>query len=153
MLEEVKFKLETPIEYTKDDRIEKCEELILVPFNIRDHKRQTIELRQMFFRALNGIRRQSSDSEESSSSSDMSLTPEAVIMALNTSESVNIVDFYEKAESLMCDGVVKLDKATTMTTALLQQMQDNDYESFEMLVGTYMSNFLMPSWMKRLQKN
>jgi len=150
-MEEIKFELSKPLEYSKSDKLEKTKTLTLRAFNIRDHKSQTLALRQMFFRALNGIRRQGGK-EDDSESEDTQMTPEGVIMALNASESLDIDKFYNDVEDFLCNGVVFVDKDISLTKGLLQELQENDFDDFEMLVGKYISTFTLPSWMKRLTK-
>lgn len=150
-MEEIKFTLSKPVEYTTDSGLKKSKELILKPFNIRDHKSITIELRQMFFRAINGINRQSVNSNTNDESAEM--TASGILIALNMSESINVEDFYNKAEELLCSGVVYVEKNIQLTKGMILEIQENDFQDYEFLIGEYLANFLITSWMKRLGMN
>lgn len=110
-------------------------------------RRQCANLKQGFFRAINSLSKGSEGSKEDGKEKDEgSIDGKAVLTAIMASD-VSLADYQEDFKSMLLGGVCWIVDDIKMTDPIFNEMLDMETER---LMGEYITNFLLTSWMEKL---
>jgi len=137
------YKLETPVSYHGKGNEEQAYELILkAPSN--KQRRECAQLRQGFFKALNDL--QSSGSKEQSEGGSQDIGGKEVLTMILMS-GVDYVEYVETFRDLALNDIVWINEQQRVTSPIFDNMSENDTQN---MMGEYIANFLIGSWMSGL---
>jgi len=143
---EFDFKLDTPINYHKGGSEEECKMLLLRAPSYKNRK-TTIKLKQNFMRALKSLEGSDADQKKKTKQSNENpFTAEAIIAALFMSD-VDLNDILDDFEILLTHGCCFIPPEVQLIGQHYNQISENDLTR---LLGEYIENFLVPSWMTQL---
>ena len=144
---EFTFNLSEPIEIAKDGKTEPCDKLLLrAPAFI--HRKYSLRIKQSFLRAINNLPKTEQKADEVKSA-DEAITAESIAGLLLMSD-IDIIKVFDDFEALLLSkGICFVSTDKVMTERHYEQLADED---IDLLLGEYIVNFLIPSWMRRQMK-
>lgn len=143
---EFEFILDTPISHHKSGDTEDCSTLILRAPSYKNRK-VTIRLKQGFMRALKSLEGSDNSQAKKNKQDDVNpFTAEAIIAALFMSD-VDLNDILDDFETLLIHGCCFIPPETQLAKHHYSQISPDDVTR---LLGEYIENFLIPSWMIQL---
>lgn len=146
----IEYKLLRPITFHKSG--EEAEVTLLhLKAPSRKHRKSTRYLKQVFFRAVNEISRNSSSEGDSSSSKedDGKMDGNSLVVLLMGAESVDISQCLEELRAILTTGAAEIDTGVDLSNFSYQQLSESDEER---LLGVYMADFLLSFWMKEMSQ-
>ena len=156
MKTELEFKLETPVAYQCDGGNHQGSLLILkAPSNkVRAHRAR---LKQAFMQAIaEGEDRGAKDSPEvkdPEAQKDVIIEDDEmggyVLMMLYAAKNINIVEIIEEFKSLLVHGkCCRVEGSVDMTSSIFDSMDADDSDR---LMGEYLANFILASFLSKVQ--
>lgn len=143
----VEFELSTVLKYhnTKDGGYhEDLKKLLLTAPSVQMLK-YAAPLKQGFFNQIAKLQTKQNQIDVKTDDSEAKMTAETVLMVLYMGD-LNMVDYMESFKKLCTEGVVKLPNGSNVTSYILESLEGSD---FELLMGTYIVNFIVGSLMTR----
>ena len=140
------FELHEPIKY-QDENSEKETKMLVLYAPSNKLAAPKAKLRQKILTAFYEMSKGSDKTESTQSTKEKNkLEPEALLFAIALSEDG--IEIKETFKDLLKDGCLSLDgKFNDITSWHLDQIEDDEFEE---MMGEYIINFIIPSWMKRL---
>lgn len=144
---EFDIELDDAITYHKGGSEAYCKSLKLkAPANM--HRDYILKLKQGFFQAIAGLPSNQGPAQAGPQDTDATITGTEVISILMMSK-INLVEYFEVFKNLMCQGCCTLEDGTKMTSFIWDKL---DIEDSERMLGEYLANFLLSSWITTLKK-
>lgn len=150
LITEFNFKLSKPIKYA-DTNI--ADEVLSVNVVLKcpqgKHRNYLIPLKQKFFRAMMDLssRDRNVKNESNEDSDDINkMTGQSIMMLLYMS-NIDMVEFLDQFKKMLLQGLIYIDNVP-MHSVMFDQIDPDD---FEKIVGEYISNFLVSSWLGSLK--
>lgn len=149
---EFEFILNEEIEYQVEGDIKKTNKLLLkAPANI--NRRETYKLRQDLLKGMReaadfGNEQNQDQNQKLNKSSQDDLDASTVLAGLFMS-SIDMTEYIETFEQLLLEECCFVDGKVKLTELLLKKISTDD---LELLLGEYVANFILPSWMKAQMK-
>jgi len=139
------YELKEPISYQDETGQKETKTLVLyAPSN--KLSKQKSKLRQKVIASFLALGGNSNNQNKSNENEKASLEPEQVLFALAASNQ--FIEMKQEFCDLLKNGCASLEgKCNTITDYHLQQIDD---EELEEVMGQYIVNFIIASWMKRL---
>ncbi len=108
-------------------------------------KEHPIKMRQMFSSCMMSLAKDRPE-QENKTEQEAELDGDAVIQMLYMAEA-DMVKFHEIFEKLLCiKGVCKMDNEADLTKEFYKKIGIDDLDK---LLGDYLANFMVPSWMPK----
>lgn len=142
---EFTFKLIKPIPYHDGGNSEAIAKELILKAPSNRQRRQTAKLKQGFFRALNDIQNSKQDSGESSDNAE-EISGEAVLTIIMMSK-VDFADYQDVFRELLLNDIAFITDNQKLKSHNYDEISDTDSDK---LMGEYIANFLLSSWMSKL---
>jgi hypothetical protein len=150
--DEIEFKLVKPILHHKGGESIECKVLILHAPSAANRK-YTTRLKQAFMRAINSMNQgkgnEAPSNQDAVDEAKKELTGVNVCGLLLMSD-IDLNECYENLKEILLNGTAFIDKEKIMSKMHFEQLCDED---IELILGEYIANFLIPSWMRQAMKN
>lgn len=115
----------------------------------RNNLKYTAFLKQAFFRAIKDSNGGKSDEASQKSQGNQDIDSKAIIYLL-LSSGVDIAECLQSIEYLMTGGCGEIGNGVKMDVFHIQQIH---HEDLDRLLGEFIGNFLLPSWMTEMPKS
>jgi hypothetical protein len=145
--ESFEFYLNSPVSYHKAGEEEKSYQLTLYAPKGK-HRQELIRLKQGFLKAITSLQNMSTGQARAEAEEQQGIGSQEIVMALMMSD-VDMNKYFEDFKALLCKDVCYVDSNQKMTEYIYNNM---DLEDLERLLGEYLSNFLLSSWIERLNR-
>ena len=142
---EFTFKLIKPLSYHDGGNSEAIAKELILKAPSNRQRRQTAILKQGFFRALKDLQDSRQDSSEVSDESGGISGTE--VLGVIMMSKVNFADYQDTFRELLLNDIAFLADREKLKSHTYDDMSDEDSEK---LMGEYIANFLLSSWMKNL---
>jgi hypothetical protein len=139
---EFKFILNSPITHHKAGDTAECTSLRLVAPSYKN-RQYTAQLTQTFMRAMKGMEGSGQKNKKEQDTKDDPFTRENIIAMLLMSD-IDICTAYDNLKNVLLHEGCFLENDKQMTKTHFEQLVDED---LQLLLGDYIANFLIPSWM------
>lgn len=141
--QEFEYQLNQPLEYHSGGAVVEAKTLLCVAPSM-NQLNQTAKLKQGFFKALKNAQQSRNQAQETQAPADVDLNADMVMGILYMGD-IDLVDYFNDFKSLLINGVCKIDGLVDLSAHNLNKMAISDLEQ---LLGQYIANFLIPSWLK-----
>lgn len=146
---EFEFKLTTPINHHKGGDSIACDTIILraPSFN---HRRNTIKLKQLFMRAVNTIQKNVASQDASKQKQQKTELDGTAVAGLLLMSDIDLMECIEQFKEIILKDnrpCAFIENEKLMTKMHFDQLSDDD---LELMLGEYIANFLIPSWMEKM---
>lgn len=135
--DELDFELKKSFDYDYQGERETARLLVLRAPSNKQHKYR-VRLQQGFFQAINAIR-STGNSDQTEQNVEVG---GAEILALMLSSDVDMVEYHEVFEKLICSAVCMVEDKTPLTATLYEKIHPDDLDR---LMGDYLGNFILSS--------
>jgi len=135
--DELEFELNKPFDFDYQGEKETAGLLVLRAPSNKQHKYR-VRLQQGFFQAINAIR-STGNSEQAEQNVEVG---GAEILALMLSSDVDMVEYHEVFQKLICSSVCMIEDKTPLTSVTYDKIHPDDLDR---LMGEYLGNFILSS--------
>jgi hypothetical protein len=142
---EFEFNLTSPVEYHKGGDSIPCHILVLHAPSYKNRK-YTTKLKQSFMRAIKDMQKTNEPVAAQEQSNDIDGVGVAGLLLMS---DVDLNECYEDFKMILLHGGAFVEPDIPMTDLHFNQLMDDD---LELLLGEYIANFLIPSWMTQTMK-
>lgn len=140
------FTSKTAFKYQQDGQNLESNELLLIAPSYKTRKHTNV-LKQLFFRAAKSFGE--ANKSKKAGNDDDELKAEDIVLMLNAS-SIDMNDVYDAFEKVLLSGHCKIEGEIDLRQHHLDTM---DIEDVEEILGRYLADFLLASWMSKLTSN
>lgn len=145
--EQIEFNLNKPVKYHKNGNEELSYQLTLYAPAGR-HRQELVKLKQGFLKSISSLQGSYNQSNANQSQENQGIGSDEIIMILMMSD-VDMNKYFDNFKALLCKNICYVDPNQKLT----EYIYDNiDLDDLERLLGEYLSNFLLSSWIQRLNK-
>jgi len=144
---EFTFKLTKPIAYHDGGNAEAFAKEIILKAPSNRQRRQTAKLKQGFFRALGDIQNNKQNTDDAEDDQE-GITGEAVLTIVMMSK-VDFADYQDVFRELLLNDIAFVNDGQKMKS---HNYEDMDGDDSDKMMGEYIANFLLSSWMNKLMK-
>ena len=114
------------------------------------HRKRTQGIKQGFFRAIEYHRKSGDEAADDGKKVEKEISGEEVYAMIMMSDA-DLDRFEDDFRKLLTtEGICKVDGEVDLTTTILDELSDNDYDK---IVGAYLGNFIVSYLMKSLKKS
>ncbi len=147
---EFSFKLSKTLEYMKEGQKGLCKELVMKAPSV-NNMRLISKLKQDFFRAVKSLQNdfRNIDTKAKANEEDSGDMDSDQIISILYMSDIDMGEYIEVFKELMMNGLCYLDSTQKMTEALYDNLDCDDLEN---LLGKYLENFMMSSWLNMTRK-
>lgn len=142
------FDTTKPFQYQLDGKHLESSSLTLYAPSYKTRTSTNI-LKQLFFRAAKSFDSSSNTNSKNKADDNETISPEDIILMLYAS-SVDISQVFDAFEKILLSGHCKIANEIELRQHHLECM---DTEDVEKILGRYLSDFLLASWMSKLTNN
>lgn len=144
---EFTFKLIKPLSYHDGGNSEAISKELILKAPSNKQRRQTAKLKQGFFRAVGDMSKNNqNDSNSSDDSGEMGGTQ---VLTMIMMSKVDLGDYQDVFRELLLNDICFLNENEKLKSHTYENLSGEDSEK---LMGEYIANFLLSSWMNNLMK-
>lgn len=141
------FQLTTPIFYQEggDARVPTNEIILKAPSN--KQRRETAKLKQGFFRAMKELQSENNNNEDVKKEGKEEQFGGTQMLSIIMMSKVDLVEYQETFRQLLLNNIAFVKEGQKLTSHAYDDISGEDSDN---MMGEYISNFLLSSWMKKL---
>lgn len=143
---EFEFNLSVPIKHHKGGESVDCSKLILRAPSAND-RRQTTRLKQLFMRAIQSTQKNFADQQPIKQKKEQTKLDGVSVTGLLLMSDIDLMECYDQLKIILLNNCAFIENEKPITEFHFNQLADDD---LELLLGEYIANFLIPSWMEKM---